>query len=203
MNNYNNVLLISEDLIKSITNISDNISGDYLFPSIKLAQDIELQETIGTYLLQYIQELIANNNISNEENEKYKYLLDNYIQPYIAYQTLVYLAPTVSFKIANAGVLRTEDEKMFNVSFNETSKVADYYKHIANSYKYRLQRFLIANYNKYPQLLKYRSIADLRANLYSAASVGLSLGGARGKRIFNSAYWDYGYNFPNADIDIR
>ena len=69
MNNYNNVLLISEDLIKSITNISDNISGDYLFPSIKLAQDIELQETIGTYLLQYIQELIANNNISNVENE--------------------------------------------------------------------------------------------------------------------------------------
>ena len=53
------------------------------------------------------------------------------------------------------------------------------------------------------KLLKYRSIADLRANLYSAASVRLSLGGARGKRIFNSAYWDYGYNFPNADVEIK
>lgn len=199
----NNVLLINEDLIKSVTNISDNISGDYLFPSIKLAQDIELQETVGSHLLEYIQEVINNNTINSKENENYKYLLDNYIQPYLAYQTIVYLAPTVSFKIANAGVLKTEDEKMYNISFNETSKVADYYKHIANAYKYRLQRFLIANYNKYPQLLKYRSIADLRANLYSAASVNLNLGGARGKRIVNNSYLDYGYNLPSADVQIK
>lgn len=145
--NTNDVLLISEDYIKSITNISDNLANDYLLPSIKLAQDIELESTIGTRLLEKIQELIYNNDISNENNSMYKLLLDKYIQPYLAYATIQHLAPTVSYKLANQGVLRTDDEKSYNVTSNEVDKVADYYNHLSNTYKKRLQLFLIANYN--------------------------------------------------------
>ena len=64
----NDVLLISESYIKSVTNVSDNIAGDYLLPAIKLAQDVDLESTIGTQLLEQIQQLIYNNDISNQEN---------------------------------------------------------------------------------------------------------------------------------------
>ena len=194
--NTNDVLLISEDYIKSITNISDNIAGNYLLPSIKLAQDIELESTIGTQLLEKIQELIYNNDISNQDNSMYKLLLDNYIQPYLAYATIKHLTPTVAYKLANQGVLRTDDEKSYNVTSNEVDKVADYYYHLANTYKKRLQLFLIANYNEFPELINWKSISDIRANLYSAAGCNVNLGGPRGKSIFNPSYL-MGYDFPN------
>ena len=192
----NDVLLISEDYIKSITNISDNIAGDYLLPSIKLAQDIELEYTIGTQLLEKIQELIYNNDISNQNNEMYKLLLDKYIQPYLAYATIKHLTPTVAYKLANQGVIRTDDEKSYNITSNEVDKVIDYYSHIANTFKKRLQLFLIANYNEFPELLNWKSLADIRSNLYSAAGCNVNLGGPRGKSIFNPSIL-MGYDFPN------
>ena len=194
--NTNDVLLISESYIKSITNISDNISNDYLLPSIKLAQDIELESTIGSRLLQKLQELVFDNDISNQDNSMYKLLLDKYIQPYLAYATIQHLTPTVAYKLANQGVLRTDDEKSYNVTSNEVDKVMDYYSHISNTFKKRLQLFLIANYNEFPELLNWKSIADIRANLYSAAGCNVNLGGPRGKSIFNPSYL-MGYDFPS------
>ena len=199
--NTNDVLLISEDYIKSITNVSDNIAGDYLLPSIKLAQDIDLESTIGTRLLEKIQELIYNNDISNQDNAMYKLLLDKYIQPYLAYATIQHLAPTVAYKLANQGVIRTDDEKSYNITSNEVDKVIDYYSHIANTFKKRLQLFLIANYNEFPELLNWKSIADIRANLYSAAGCNVNLGGPRGKSIFNPSYL-MGYDFPSSIINL-
>ena len=192
----NDVLLISESYIKSVTNISDNIAGDYLLPSIKLAQDIDLESTIGTQLLEKLQELIYNNDISNQDNYYYKLLLDKYIQPYLAYCTIQHLVPTVAYKLVNQGIVRTDDEKSYNITSNEVDKTSDLYSHIANTYKKRLQLFLIANYNEFPELLNWKSIADIRANLYSAAGCNVNLGGPRGKSIFNPSYL-MGYDFPS------
>lgn len=197
-----NVLLISEDLIKSITNISDNMSGEYLLPAIQLAQDIDIEETIGTPLLNKIQELIADNKIALEANKNYKILLDKYLQPFLCYATISHITVPIAFKLTNAGVLRTEDEKMYNVGANEVDKIKQHYQHLADTYKYRLQRFLIANYNNYPELLVYKSIADLRVNLYSAARTNLWLGGSRGKSIDNPSIY-FGYGLPSSTIDIK
>ena len=199
--NFNDVLLISEDYIKSTTNISDNIANDYLLPSIKLAQDIDLESTIGTQLLEKLQELVYDNDISNQDSEMYKLLLDKYIQPYLAYATIQHLTPTVAYKLANQGVIRTEDEKSYNVTSNEVDKVMDYYSHIANTFKKRLQLFLIANYNEFPELLNWKSIADIRANLYSAGGCNVNLGGARGKYIYNPSIF-MGYGLPSSIIDL-
>lgn len=197
-----NILLISEDIIKSITNLNDNVSGDYLLPSIQLAQDVELEETIGTPLLTKLQSLVYNNEIKSESNAHYKKLLDKYIQPFLCYATIAQITIPLAFKISNAGILRTEDEKMYNVTANEVDKVKYHYKHIADTYKYRLQRYLIANYNQYPELLQYKSIADLRANLYSAANCNLWLGGARGKQSINPTDY-FGYGLPSSTIDVK
>lgn len=198
----NKVLLISEDTLKTITNINDNVDGDYILPSIQLAQTIELEETIGTPLTEKLKNLVKENEITAEENVHYKNLLDRYITPFLAYATLTHITPTLAFKLTNAGIVKTDDEKMYNVSFNEVERVKEYYKKIADTYQYRLQRFLIANYGKYKELMEYKSIADLRANLYSAASVGLALGGARGKMLPNPIL-TLGYGLPSSTIDIK
>ena len=179
MADYKDVLLINENVIKSITNISENVNGGYILPAIKLAQDIDLEETIGTQLKETLQKKVFDNTITSDL--VYKTLLDDYIQSYLTYATIVHLIPNIAFKIANAGVLTTNDEKMNNVSPTEVDKVKWHYKHLADVYKNRLQRFLVKNYSSYPELQSYRSVQDIKANLISAASCNIQLGGKRGK----------------------
>lgn len=179
MADYKDVLLINENVIKSITNISENVNGGYILPAIKLAQDIDLEETIGTQLKEALQKKVFDNTITSDL--VYKALLDDYIQSYLTYATIVHLIPNIAFKIANAGVLTTNDEKMNNVSPTEVDKVKWHYKHLADVYKNRLQRFLVKNYSSYPELQSYRSVQDIKANLISAASCNIQLGGKRGK----------------------
>lgn len=180
MADFKDVLLINENVIKSVSNISENVSGNYILPAIKLAQDIDLEETIGTQLKESLQRKVFDNTIGAET--VYKTLLDDYIQQFLTYTTIVHLIPTVAFKITNSGVLVTDDEKMTNVSSTEVDKVKHHYRHLADVYRNRLQRFLVENYSDYPELTSHKSCQDIKANLYSSASCGLNLGGARGKR---------------------
>ena len=44
----------------------------------------------------------------------FKYLLDNYIRPYIAFYTAFEIQIPLTFKIKNKGVVKTTDEKNNN-----------------------------------------------------------------------------------------
>lgn len=179
---YRDVLLCSEDTIKSFSNISDNISGDYLLPAINVAQRSDLEEIIGSQLLRKLQELVAENTITYDENKQYRELLDEYITDFLCYASIKELIPIVSFKINNVGAHITEEEKAMSVSFNEVFKLKDFYEDKAEYFALRLQKYLIANYNKFPELSNYKSVADFRANLNSAAGCNIWLGGPRGNK---------------------
>lgn len=174
---YKNVLLTNENLIKSTTNIFDNISGNFLLPSIKICQDIDLEDVIGTVLMEELQKQVYENTFK----ENYKILLDDFVQPFLTYASIVRLIPVVAYKITNAGVVKTDDEKMTSLSPNEIDKVRAEYQRIADSYKSKLGRYLMANCNLYPELRQCRDVSDIRANIYDYATCGIYLGGKRGK----------------------
>lgn len=197
MNEYRNVLLCSEDEIKTFGNISDNVDGKYISPAIYTAQRQDLEETCGTELVKKIQYLIGTGEIELVENSHYKWLLDEYITDYMIYASITELIPILSFKINNMGANRTEDEKVYSLSYNEVFALQDHYKHQADYFKYRLQRFLIANYADYPELVTYKSIEDLQSNLYSAAGCSLWLGGARTPKNAQKPSLKDIYNFPS------
>lgn len=174
---YKNVLLTNENIIKSVTNIFDNMSGTYLLPSIKTAQDIDLEDVLGTVLMEELQKEVY----ENEFKEDYKFLLDEYVQPFLTYASIVRLIPIVAYKITNAGIVKTDDEKMTGLAPNEVDKVRTEYQRIADSYKSKLGRYLMANSNLYPELRQCRDMSDIRANIYDYATCGIYLGGKRGK----------------------
>ena len=47
----NKIFLISEQTLKNETILNDNIGSEYIAPAIETAQDIYLQQLIGTELL--------------------------------------------------------------------------------------------------------------------------------------------------------
>lgn len=179
---YRDILLTSEDTIKTYTHISDNISGDYILPAIHIAQRTDLEGIIGTALVSKLQTLIAEDTINYSENSYYKVLLDEYISDFLCYAAIKELIPMVSFKVNNVGAARTEEEKTSSVSFNEVFKLKDYYQDKADYFAMRMQKYLVANYNKFPEL-NDSTLENIKANIKSAASCSIWLGGERGCKI--------------------
>lgn len=176
------VLLTSEDYIKTHSNLSDNVWGDYLLPAIREAQDMGLQTILGSCLYNKVLSLVENEEIEETENAFYKTLLDDYIQDYLMYQTITDLVPIIGVKLANLGTVISNDEHVINLSETERSNIKHYYEMRADFRARRMQEFLLNNRSAFEEL-KDCDCDRMRANLNSAASTGLWLGGYRGRRM--------------------
>ena len=181
MNPYKDVLLCCEDTIKTYTNLNDNTAGKYILPALYIAQHQNLEEVLGTLLVEKLQELVATNHINDNENEHYKVLLDDYVNDFLAYSTIVKIIPIVSFKIGNLGATRTEDEKVTGMSYSEVFGLAQHYQQQVDYLQYRMQKYLLQNYSKYKELKEHTTTDNLKSNLISASNCNIWLGGARNK----------------------
>ena len=174
-----NILLIGEDYIKTNSGLNDNVWGSYLTPAIREAQDIKLQQILGSELYLSLLEKVEDGSIKNEVFKPYKGLLDDYIQMYLMYQTISDLVPILGVKLTNLGVVVSNDEHVTNLSQAERDSVQSYYGKRAEFYGKRLQEFLKKNCNDFKEL---NSTYDIDATLNSVAETGLFLGGARGRK---------------------
>ena len=57
------ILLSSEAFVKSVTSASDNLSGKYILPSLREAQEIGLRGILGDDLLAKLKDLIKNGTL--------------------------------------------------------------------------------------------------------------------------------------------
>lgn len=169
------VLLTSETFVKSVTSISDNVSGKYLQSAIREAQDMGLRYILGDNLYNSIKDKVASNVVIDQ----YKELLDK-CQFYLAYQSVVELIPRIAYKINNIGVNKTSGENIQQADWSEIASMKEYYQSKADVYCGDLQRWLLERYSAFPEFSESDAYR-VRKNLYSNASSGLWLGGARGR----------------------
>lgn len=173
------ILLSSEAFIKEVSSASDNLSGKYILPSLREAQEIGLKGILGDCLLERLKTLVRGGDIDSLEYAAYKRLLDH-CQYYLAYRTLVEVTNKISYKLVNFGVAKTQDENLQVATQDEIAKMQYYYQSKADACCYDLQTFLLENRADYPELTEC-ACRRIQANLHSAASCGLFLGGSRGR----------------------
>ena len=171
-----NILLISEDTLKTYSHLNDNVFGKSLTPAIITAQDIYLQKFLGSCLYKKVLELVKSGEIRNENYVMYKELLDSYITNFLIYQTLANLIPEISTKITNMGLVTSSDEHVQNVTQGERDLVMGQYQKYADAYCKMMQDFLKENRDSFPELNCCGA-----PNLDSSAETGLWLGGTRSK----------------------
>lgn len=176
-----NILFISEDYVKSNSNLNDNMFGKNLLPAMREAQDVYLQQIIGCNLYNTLIELIDNEEIGDSGNTLYKDLLDNQIRPYLLYQTLVQLIPVINAKLVNFGTTQSNDEHLVNLSQGDVVVLTGHYQNMADFYCRRLQEYLLNHCEDFN--LDACACESIRANLTNAATCGVFLGGARGRKI--------------------
>lgn len=169
------VLLSSEKFIKEATSLSDNTASKYILPSLREAQENGLKSILGEALLTKLKNLYRSGSLFGA----YKTLVDE-CQYYLAYATLVEVALRVSYKLGNFGVTKSTDTNIQVASQDEIAKMQEYYQSKADARCIELQNFLLDHRNDYPELSE-NHCHKIQSNLYSAASCGIWLGGARGK----------------------
>src|SRR5574344_1796373 len=99
------ILLSSEAFVKSVSSASDNLSGKYILPSLREAQELGLKGILGDLLLAKLKDLIKNGTLETDSNAVYTTLVAH-CQYYPAYMTIVAVTNTVSYKIGNFGVTK-------------------------------------------------------------------------------------------------
>lgn len=170
------ILLTSEAFVKSVTNVSDNLAGKYILPSIREAQEQGLKSILGDCLLSKVKHLFNTDSLDGI----YKELVDH-CQYYLAYAAIVEVTNKVSFKIGNFGVAKSTDENLQVASYDEIVKMQYYYQTKVDAYCLELQQWLLQNKGEIPELTECHC-RRLSSNLQSAASCGVYLGGGRGKK---------------------
>ena len=170
-----NVLFISEKTIKANTLINDNVGSEYILPAIRTAQDMGVQNLIGTQLFNKLKSLIADGSIENSENANYKLLLDDYIAPYLEWKVMADIQLPLAFKMRNSGVTQTNNEHQTNTVMKDAQTLSTFYDQKATFYSHRLSDYLLANQDLYPEYLAWNNISDMKASA-GAYNTGIYLG---------------------------
>lgn len=174
------ILLTSTEYIKSHSGLNDNTYDKMIIPALERSQDIELSEVLGDCLVKSLQEKVNDGTISANANVAYKELLDKYVQPFLCYTTLANITLEIGQVIGNGGINTLSDEHRQTISFEERGQYKDYWKHHADGYRLKMQVFLKQNCSAFPELSGCCPCAELD----SAASTSIWLGGLRGKKLW-------------------
>ena len=144
-------LFITTQDIKRYSVISGSVDPDKLIFYVEIAQDTEIQNYLGTVLLEKLQALIIAGTVNDPANLAYKTLLETYVKPMTIFWALVLYMPFAAYTIANGGVYKHTSESSETVSKDEVDYLAEKYRDIAQYYTNNFINFMVYNQTTYPE----------------------------------------------------
>ena len=140
-------LLITRDDIVRFTAMNGNVDTDKFIQFVKIAQDIHIQNYLGTKLY----DKFNNDIIASTLAEPYTTLLNKYIKPMVIHFAMVEYLPFAAYTIANKGVFKHNSENSTNVEKNEVDFLIEKERDIAQHYTNRFIDYMSYNQVLYPE----------------------------------------------------
>lgn len=141
------VLLVSEEKLKSFSAIHENLQTDDLTPHINDAQNIHLQNQIGSTLLTHLKQQVIDGTLTADE----KLLLEDYIAPMLIQWSFYLALPFIKYKIVDKGIVSGTSETSTATTLDELQYLRASVSDTAEYYSERLRKYLIHNTSLYPQ----------------------------------------------------
>jgi hypothetical protein len=138
------VLLITKDDLFKYTQLSGNFDIDKITPFIKVAQDIEVQQLLGTVLYRKILTDVQNGVLAGN----YLTLVSEYVQPMLIHYSMADLLLFHGYEVSNAGIVRNTPEGTQLPTETEINTLVERTRATADTYRRRLVDYL----SYYPQL---------------------------------------------------
>ena len=170
------VLLTSTYRLKRSTPIAENVDDDLLNPYIFKAQEVHIQQILGTDLYNRI----MNDVISNSINGAYATLLNDYITPCLIEWTFYEVMPFISLKITNKTIGRGNAEYLAEGDLNDLKYLRQTVRDLAEFYGSRVIGYLKQYSNSFPEYNTNSGLDKIIPNSSSYFS-GIYLGGGRSK----------------------
>jgi len=143
------VLFINRtDLVRNSI-IDGNVDTDKFIQFIKVAQQIDIQNLLGTDLYNKIGTDIAAGGTGLTGN--YLTLVNKYVQPTLIWFAQMNYIPFAAYQIKNGGVFKHSSETAQNVDKNEVDYLVSKAREYANYYSTRLVDYLSFNDNLFPE----------------------------------------------------
>jgi hypothetical protein len=187
------VMFLSEATLKQESILQDNVDMKVVTPTIYDVQNYFILPILGTSLYKDISSEIESGTVS----QKYKDLLDLYIQPTMIWYCRMELPLNINYKYFNKAVGVQNADNMNPASMDEIQMLMDRAKNKAEWYAERLTKFLLANQTTYPLYLTQTNvdIDTIFANRTNYTS-GMVIGGSdccRGSYNFQNIPTDRGF----------
>lgn len=150
-------IFITANDLKRYSVLNGNVDNDKFMQFIEIAQDIHIQNFLGTDLYEKFQDLILQNTINDNANLKYKNLLNDYVKAMTIHWALVEFMPRAAYTIANGGVYKHTSETSESVNKNEVDFLTEKQRNTAQHYTKRFIDFMCFNSANFPE---YNSNSD-------------------------------------------
>jgi hypothetical protein len=140
-------LFISRDDIIKFTVLNGNIDTDKFIQFIKIAQDVHIQNYLGTRLFNRLNDDIVNDDLT----QPYSDLLSTYIKPMLIHWAMVEFLPYAAYTVANKGVFKHNSENSSNVDKIEIDFLIAKERDVAQSYTNRFIDYMCFNQVSFPE----------------------------------------------------
>lgn len=142
------ILLISEQYIKENSPINANVDPKDLYPHIPAAQDLYIQEILGTNFYNHILNSYSAQTLNNYEIE-----LVSRIKIALVYRTCEMALPFLNFNIKNKGIQSQFGDYSSQVGIEEMRVLRQELRNRAEFYEERIKSYLKENYSYFPQYI--------------------------------------------------
>jgi hypothetical protein len=140
-------LFVSRDEIIKFTALNGNIDTDSFIQFVKIAQDIHIQNYLGTKLFNKINNDIVAGTLAGN----YLSLTNVYVKPMLIHWSLVEYLPFAAYTIANKGVYKHNSENSDTVSKEEVDFLVEKERSIAENYTRRFIDYMSFNNSLFPE----------------------------------------------------
>jgi hypothetical protein len=136
------------DLVRNSI-LSGSVDTDRFIQFVKIAQEIDVQQIMGTKMYDGLTAAIP--NIDLPANARWKTVLDDYIAPMLIWYAQSNYMPFAAYQIKNGGVFKHTSENSQSVDKNEIDFLVEKARTNAEWYSRRFIDFMSFNQTTYPE----------------------------------------------------
>ena len=134
-------LFVSRDEIVKFTALNGNIDTDNFIQWVKVAQDIHIQNYLGTKLFKKINDDIVAGTLTGN----YLTLTNVYVKPMLIHWAMVEYLPFAAYTISNKGVYKHNSENSDTVNKEEIDFLVEKERSVAENYTRRFIDYMSFN----------------------------------------------------------
>ena len=145
------LFITREDLVRNSI-IDGNVDYDKIIQFVKVAQEIDVQNILGTELYKKIgADITSGSGGGAGLTGNYLTLVNDYVQPTLIWFAQMNYIPFAAYSITNKGILKGSSETAQNVDKNEVDYLVSKAREYANYYSTRMVDYLSFNDNLFPE----------------------------------------------------